>query len=192
MRVLAAFFSAILVVSGSAASAQQTTISWELERGFRFFKYNSDFEFQRLAYRDFQASHLGKAPDVIQLDSMLNDLDWQDHDIPAKLAAWYGHAGAVSPIDLLREWRKEERSQGRPQGYLELADRLKAENLQYWEYHPARIGWASLLFPSHQDAGDIGTGKLTRRRKSRSAGTGEPAPHQHDASIRISCRSSTA
>lgn len=161
MKIITALITGVFILAGAAAQAQQPTISWELERGFRFFKYNSDFEFQRLAFRHFQETHEGKIPDVAQLDAMLNNLGWQYRAVPPKLAAWYGHTSAITPINLLREWRRDERAQGRPRGYLELADRLKAANMQDWEYHPARLGWGSLLFPSHQTGDEIGTGKLT-------------------------------
>ena len=148
------------LVGLQTSSAQAASIAWELERGFRFFKFNSDFEFQRLASRDFQAKNSNKQPTIVEVDALLDNRDWWDEFVDPKLAAWYGHASPVTPLDLLREWRAEEIVRGRAPGYLELSLKLKAEHRFYWEYHPVRLGWSSLLFPAHQTPEDIGKSQL--------------------------------
>jgi hypothetical protein len=149
------------VPSVSTAHAQSVSVSWELERGFRFFKYGSDFQFQHLAVMDFQAKHDKRLPTVEELDEMLADLNWWYTPVDGKVGKWFGYGSPIKPIELLREWRLDEISRlNRSPGYLELADRLKKEDLSDWEYHPARLGWASLLFPAHQTPEDIGTGSL--------------------------------
>src|SRR5882757_5442479 len=117
------------------------SISWEIERGFRFFKYNSDFELQRLAYRDYQEKHSNGKPTPVQLDTALSDPGWWSRSLGPRTSAWYGHATNVKPLEPLREWRQREISNGRYPGYLELTETLHAQGLQNWEYHPARIGW---------------------------------------------------
>jgi hypothetical protein len=131
------------------------SISSEAERGFRFFKFNSDFEFQRLAYRDYR-ERTSTSPTVAQLDGLISDPDWWDKPLGPKTAAWYGVKDSINPKRLVRRWRKPEiDTQNRHAGYLELSDKLKAAGLRDWEYDPARMGWASLLFPAHQKAADI-------------------------------------
>jgi hypothetical protein len=61
--VLAAIVSVVLTAPSFALS-----ISSEVERGFRFFKFNSDFELHRLAYKEFQNTHGGDKPSVVQID----------------------------------------------------------------------------------------------------------------------------
>ncbi len=156
MKLFIAALLNLLLVSPSFA----LSISSEVENGFRYFKYSSDFAFQRLAYRDYQEKHSGQNPTILQLDEMLGDLDWWDHGVGPKTAAWYGHDGSVKPIDFLRKWRRQEISDGRPEGYLELRDKLESKGMRSWEYHPARLGWSSLLFPAHQRPEDLGNDKL--------------------------------
>lgn len=139
--------------------ARDISIHWELERGFRFFRFNSDFELQRLGFRTFHAKHL-RSPTVVELDAMLNDLNWWYTPVEPKIAAWYGQEGAVTPLTLLKNWRQTEIAAGRLPGYLELSLKLKAAGLFDWEYHPVRLGWASNLFPAHQSPRDIGRGEL--------------------------------
>jgi len=154
--VLAALVSIVLTTPSLALS-----ISSEVERGFRFFKFNSDFELHRLAYKEFQSTHGGDKPSVLQIDRMLADLDWWYQGVSMKTAAWYGHSQAIQPIKLLESWRQREIKQDkRPPGYVELSAALHAKRLADWEYHPVRIGWASLLFPAHQKPADLGDAKL--------------------------------
>lgn len=137
------------------------SISAEVERGFRYFKYNSDFELHRLAYREFQERNAGRKPTIHELDEVLADLEWWYRPVSAKTAAWYGHSDDVKPVRLLQQWRKQEiEKEGRAPGYLELSFTLHDRKMQDWEYHPVRIGWASLLFPAHQRPGDLGNDKL--------------------------------
>jgi hypothetical protein len=145
-----------------SAAADPLEIDWQLQRGFRYFKNNSDFEFQRLAYSDFMTKHGGIPPTIEQLDAQLNDWNWWFvDDINPTVASWYGNTAARHPIDLLRSWRKGEiDNHQRSSGYLELADALAALHQPNWEYYPFRLGWASLLFPAHQPD-DIVNGTLT-------------------------------
>ena len=63
--VLTLVVSSIFMAPGvSTVNAQSVSVSWELERGFRFFKYGSDFQYQRLAVMDFQAKHDKRLPAV--------------------------------------------------------------------------------------------------------------------------------
>jgi hypothetical protein len=157
MRLILAVMISIISIHSSFALA----ISSEVERGFRFFKYNSDFEFQRLAYKDFQSKHGGQKPSILQLDEMLADVHWWYTDVSQKTAAWYGHANPLRPIKILEAWRAKEISEeGRAPGYLELAVKLHAKSLGDWEYNPVRIGWSSLLFPAHQKPEDLGSENL--------------------------------
>jgi hypothetical protein len=154
--VLAAIVSVVLTTPGLALS-----ISSEIERGFRFFKFNSDFELHRLAYKEFQNTHGGERPSVAQIDEILADLGWWYRDVSDKTAAWYGHNQAIQPIKLLQSWRQQEiKHDKRPPGYLELSAILHARQLADWEYHPVRLGWASLLFPAHQKPADLGNDNL--------------------------------
>src|SRR5262245_37771489 len=132
MRLLLAIaFSALVHHSAFALS-----ISAETDRGFRFFKFNSDLELQRLAYRDYREKHGGQRPTIMQLDTMLSDLDWWYARLSAKTSAWYGHRNEVQPIVLLGEWRAQEiAKEGRAPGYLELSRTLKSKGLADWEYH---------------------------------------------------------
>jgi len=137
------------------------SISSEVERGFRFFKFNSDFELHRLAYKEYQNTHGGEKPGVVQIDALLADLDWWYRGVSAKTAAWYGHSQAIQPIRLVESWRQREINQDhRPAGYLELSTVLHDKQLADWEYHPVRLGWASLLFPAHQKPADLGNENL--------------------------------
>jgi hypothetical protein len=86
--IFAAVFSILFISPSSAIS-----ISTEVEGSFRFFKYNSDFELQRLAYRDFQDRHGGAKPSILQLDEMLVDYDWWHGHVSQKTAGWYGWSG---------------------------------------------------------------------------------------------------
>lgn len=156
MRLLIVAVVTVFTITPSFA----LTISWEIERGFRFFKYNSDFELHRLAFKDYQERHANEKPTPRQLDTLLSDPHWWSHALGPRTAAWYGHAANVAPLNLLLQWRKREISEGRYPGYLELADRLEALKMQGWEYHPARMGWASLLFPAHQKPEDFGKSDL--------------------------------
>lgn len=154
MRILLAFVLLVFSIAPSFA----ISVSWEIERGFRYFKYNSDFEFHRLAWRDYREKHPtpAKPPTVLQLDELISNPDWWSIDLGPKTAAWYGHSGSIDPVHLIREWRKREIAPAgdRHPGYLELADKIEAAGVKYaWEYHPARMGWASLLFPAHQKKG---------------------------------------
>ena len=154
--IVAAILSAIWISPGFALS-----ISAEVERGFRFFKYNSDFELQRLAYRDFQDKHGGQKPSILQLDEVLADFGWWYSDVSPKAAAWYGHSSPLRPIKLLEIWRQREiAEEKRPPGYLELSLNLLAKHLGDWEYNPVRMGWSSLLFPAHQRPEDLGNEDL--------------------------------
>jgi hypothetical protein len=101
MRVI---FAAILSVVFSCPSFA-LSISSEVEGAFRFFKYNSDFELQRLAYKDFQNRHGGEKPSILQLDEMLADREWWYGDVNQKTAAWYGYASPQTPIKMLEAWR---------------------------------------------------------------------------------------
>ena len=156
MRLLIAGLVTVFTVAPSFA----LSISWEIERGFRFFKYNSDFELHRLAYKDYQERHSNEKPTPLQLDTLLADPNWWSRTLGPRTAAWYGSTVGVDPLDLLLRWRKREILDGRYPGYLELTERLRASNLQSWEYHPARVGWASLLFPAHQKPEDFGKSDL--------------------------------
>ena len=148
----------ILTLSGIEQSPA-LSISTEVERGFRFFKYNSDFELHRLAYRDFQNTHGGQKPSIHELDALLGNKAWWEKSVHTKTAAWYGYREALSPLVMLEQWRKREISdEGRAPGYLELSNTLGS--WRGWEYSPVRIGWASLLFPAHQSAEDLGNPKL--------------------------------
>jgi hypothetical protein len=62
----------------------------------------------------------------------------------------------------LREWRDREFAPPtqRPKGYPELSATLGSKQMNWWEYHPVRLGWASLLFPAHQTAEELGRGDL--------------------------------
>jgi hypothetical protein len=155
------FFLAVFLSLVGTFPSFALSISAEVERGFRYFKFNSDFEFQRLAYKDFQNKHGGQKPTILQLDEMLADLNWWYGVVHTKTAAWYGHTDALTPIKLLEAWRlKEIADEKRAPGYLELAVKLHAKGLGDWEYNPVRIGWSSLLFPAHQTPGDLGNDRL--------------------------------
>jgi hypothetical protein len=157
MRLLLAIALSALVHH----SAFALSISAETDRGFRFFKFNSDFELHRLAYRDYREKHAGQRPTIVQLDTMLSDLNWWYANLSANTSTWYGHRNPVQPIVLLGEWRAQEiAKEGRAPGYLELSRTLQSKGLADWEYHPVRLGWASLLFPAHQKPEDLGKGDL--------------------------------
>ncbi|MBV9560646.1 MAG: hypothetical protein JOY90_09315 [Bradyrhizobium sp.] len=166
-RFAASLALAVSICTGWALQAKALSISTEVERGFRFFKYNSDFELQRLAYKDFQNSHGGEKPTIAQLDELLANVHWWFNPVHARTAAWYGHSNAVRPIQLLADWRKAD--VGRPAGYLELSLKLKSMRMVDWEYSPARMGWASLLFPAHQSPSDLDPRKIDERLMSASA-----------------------
>jgi hypothetical protein len=160
------FLLAIALCALVHHSAFALSISAETDRGFRFFKFNSDFELQRLAYRDYREKHGGQRPTIMQLDTMLNDLNWWYRDLSTKTSAWYGHRNPVQPIVLLAQWRAREiAKEGRAAGYLELFNTLESKRLTGWEYHPVRMGWASLLFPAHQRPEDLGRGDLVSASK---------------------------
>jgi hypothetical protein len=159
------FFVLAVSVAGqfSAMSAQPEPlqISWEIERGLRYFRYPSDFEFQRLAYKDFKTKHGGKEPTIEELDAKLNDYDWWSKpEISPDVLKWYGVMHPLRSEQVLKQWRAKEihpdnnSKDKRYHGYLELASELNDRGAEGWEYHPARIGWASLLFPAHYD-GDV-------------------------------------
>jgi hypothetical protein len=152
---------AAVLTFATIASSFAISISSEVERGFRYFKYNSDFELQRLVFKSFQNTHGGQKPSIYQIDEMLGSIDWWYNPMDQKTAAWYGHNQAPRPIDLLEEWRKQEiAEEQRAPGYLELSRILRAKGMTEWEYDPVRMGWASLLFPAHQSPSDLGNVKL--------------------------------
>jgi hypothetical protein len=138
MIALHAAFAFLVLVVAAVAPAQADDRGWEIERNFRYFKYNSDVALQRIAF-DLASAELKHAPSAEELELFLNDPGfWEraklsDADADARAAwpiAWRERdQGAV--YDLIKQLRTEKEEQARP-------TMAGPEQL-------GRQGWASLL-----------------------------------------------
>ncbi len=134
----------ILIVSlfsiVTAEFGQSAPLNWEIERNFRYFKYNSDVALQRVASDLFEAQHVHK-PDAAELERYLNDPGfWVKKLSTAKHRETWPKAWLdfETPRGLIRELRDTEGSR---------ADVPSSAILE-------RRGWASLLVRQTQSGPD--------------------------------------
>lgn len=128
--------AAFVVFAGTVGgAARASSLDWELERSFRFFRYASDNAVQRIAFDLLKADGKTTTPDAIE--HFLNGGAFWKQPLPAPAArpahwpaAWRSPA-VVTPFDILTLERKAE---GR-------APSLNAAEVD-------RQGWASLLSES--------------------------------------------
>jgi hypothetical protein len=126
-------------------------IEWEVKQPFRFFKYRSDFEIHRWAYEFLKAQKPNVEPSVLDIEHLLSDPDWWSKPLPINITKRFQQASTITAKDLLTALRAEEiNNERRPPGYLELERNLGQYRRFRREYDFTRLGWASLLFPAHQ------------------------------------------
>lgn len=132
-RFLAGLVCLSALVGAPALAADQ---NWEIERNFRYFKYESDVALQRVGF-DLARAALHHAPDVEEMEKFLNDPGFwaraklSDAD-PAARKAWpakWRADPAASVYDLIAMLRHDEGVR---------APMPRPDDL-------ARRGWASLL-----------------------------------------------
>jgi hypothetical protein len=138
MSVLRALFAFLVLALGAASPARADDRGWEIERNFRYFKYDSDVALQRIAF-DLASAALKHAPTAGELEGFLNAPGfWEsarlvDADADARAAwplAWREGAPEIV-YDLIKQLRGEKEEQARPK-------MAPPEQLD-------RQGWASLL-----------------------------------------------
>jgi hypothetical protein len=123
-------------------------IEWEVKQPFRFFKYRSDFEIHRWALEFLKVQKPSVEPSVLDIEHVLSDPDWWSKPLPISVTKRFRIAPTTTAKDLLTALRADEiKNENRPPGYLELERNLGRFSR---EYDFTRLGWASLLFPAHQ------------------------------------------
>jgi len=150
-RIFAALVIFVIFTIGGITTVFADEIEWELKQPFRFFKYRSDFEIHRWAYESLKPLDTSPEPTVLDIEHVLNDdPDWWTKPLPAKVAERFKKPATTTPLELLTALRADEiRNEHRLPGYLEL---MKNVNPRFTrEYDFRRLGWASLLFPAHQE-----------------------------------------
>jgi hypothetical protein len=71
-RYVRAGFIAVAISAAWPAMCFAQTLDWEIERNFRYFRFNSDVAFHRVAAELFEAE-LKHKPSVAELERYLND-----------------------------------------------------------------------------------------------------------------------
>jgi hypothetical protein len=126
-------------------------IEWEVKQPFRFFKYRSDFEIHRWAFEFLKAQKPDGEPSILDLEHLLSDPDWWSKPLPTSITKRFRRASTTTAKDLLTALRADEiKNENRSPGYLELERNLGLYATFSREYYFTRLGWASLLFPAHQ------------------------------------------
>jgi hypothetical protein len=126
-------------------------IEWEVKQPFRFFKYRSDFEIHRWALEFLKAEKPNVEPSVLDIEHVLSDPDWWSKPLPTGITKRFQRPPTTTAKDLLTALRADEiKNENRSPGYLELEPNLGPYSRFRREYDFTRLGWASLLFPAHQ------------------------------------------
>jgi hypothetical protein len=135
---------ALIVLLLAFGNASAASLNWEIERNFRYFRYNSDVALQRVAFDMFVGEHNTK-PDPAELEKFLNGTAFWTKKLSvagtardAWPAAWR-KPDLDTPLELIAELRKAEGSR---------SNVPEAHTL-------TRLGWSSLLVrPPSQGARD--------------------------------------
>jgi hypothetical protein len=142
---------AVILLLKIPAAFCDDQIEWEVKQPFRFLKYRSDFEIHRWALEFLKAQKPNVEPSVLDIEHVLSDPDWWSNPLPISITKRFQRASTTTAKDLLAALRAEEiRNENRPPGYLELEGNLGPYANFRREYDFTRLGWASLLFPAHQ------------------------------------------
>jgi hypothetical protein len=151
--VLVSALSTVLLPGPTSA----LEIQWEVKKPFRFFKYRSDFEIHRWAYLTLKSEKPGFEPTILDMEHLLSDPAWWTKKLPREITVRFRKSEHTTALGLLTELRANEiKEEGRRPGYLELTSKVfpelsqEASKALKREYDFRRLGWASLLFPSHQ------------------------------------------